>query len=75
LGGGLIVICLGIGAYCWYKKQKSRVATKVIYLNHETPNPQISAIRELKSPDNKSRTDVSGLQDFSPVSPKSVEFA
>lgn len=61
LGGGLILIGLGIGAYCWYKKRKLRAASKVTFINDER-NPQMSATGEIKVAD-KTENDVSALQD------------
>jgi hypothetical protein len=59
LGGGLILIGLGVGAYCWYKKKQSRAASKVTFMNNET-NPQMGATGEIKATD-KTANDVSAL--------------
>ena len=59
LGGGLILIGLGVGAYCWYKKKRSRAASKVTFVNDET-NPQMHATGEIKVAD-KTENEVSVL--------------
>lgn len=59
LGGGLILIGFGVGAYFWYKKKQSRAASKVAIINDET-NPQMSATGEIKVAD-KTENDVSAL--------------